>query len=83
MKKLVEVVQMVEVDIPDSLLTEKFMAEFRKDFYEFDTQDAHFKHIGQLAARGIIHSSSFIEGYGPADKIGIKFNVESTDASIL
>lgn len=76
MKATVEVTQFVTVEVPDSLLTKEFMEEFRGYMYEFDTREDHLTHIAQLAARGVIHESSFIEGYGPAEEVGIKFRVD-------
>jgi hypothetical protein len=67
----VHVVQDFEVIVPDILLTEEFMAEFRKSFYGFTTKEQHIKHLAQLHARGLADDDSFIEGYGKG--VGIKF----------
>lgn len=76
MKATVEVIQFVTVEVPDSLLTEDFMEEFRGTFYEFDTREDHLMHIAQLAARGVIYNGGFIEGYGSSKEVGIKFRVD-------
>jgi hypothetical protein len=83
MKKTVEVTQTIEVEVPESLLTEKFMEEFRKDFYDFFTPEDHFCHLAQLRARGLYGNESFIEGYGHADELGIKFKVGTTTTEIV
>lgn len=76
MTKTIEVTQYVTVTVPDDLLTEEFMAEFREHFYDFTTVDEHLYHLAQLRARGIYDSDSFIEGYGNAKELGIKLEVE-------
>lgn len=51
------------------------MQAFRESFYDFDTVEEHIEHLGQLFVRGIVGgiANPFIEGYGPADEMGIKF----------
>lgn len=71
MRATVHVVQDFEVIVPDSLLTEEFMAEFRKSFYDFTTKEQHIEHLAQLYARGLADDDSFIEGYGKG--VGIRF----------
>lgn len=61
----------VTVDVPK--FTPEFMAEFRKSFYPFETIDEHLAHLGQLHARGLANNHSFIEGYGQAKDMGIRF----------
>lgn len=74
MKSIIEVTHEVEVEVPDTLLTEEFMAEFRKHFYPFTTAREHLEHLAQLNVRGLADNHSFIEGYGKADEIGINFS---------
>lgn len=86
MKKIVQVIQNVEVELDETKFDERFLAAYREDFYDFHRIDDHFMHIGQLAARGIADSfSSFIEGYGPPEDFGIKTTVldRETEVEIL
>ena len=83
MKKMVEVTQLVEVEVPESLFTEQFMEEFRQQFYPFETVEEHFRHLGQLRARGIYDGDSFIEGYGEAKTLGIKFNDPVVETEVV
>jgi hypothetical protein len=73
MKRIVEVTQSVAVEVPDTLFSPEFMAEFRRYFYDFETPEQHLEHLAQLHARGLAHDDSFIEGYGDAKTVGIKF----------
>lgn len=69
----VEVTQVVTVELDETKFDEAFLAEFRKHFYRFDDIEAHAEHIAQLEARGMIDDwKPFIEGYGPAEDMGIK-----------
>lgn len=76
MKKVVTVIQNIEVEVDETKFTPQFMEEFRSYmFSHFDTLDDHIRHIAQLHARGVIDASSsgeFIEGYGPIEEFGIK-----------
>ncbi len=72
MRKTVEVVFHVEVDMDESKFTPAFMSEYRELISEvIDTLDEHAKHIAQMAARGVL-SENFTEGYGPLREMGIK-----------
>jgi hypothetical protein len=71
--KIVQVRQNVKVTVDESKFDETFMEEFRESFYKFRTLDDHIEHLGQLYARGIYDNHDFIEGYGDADDMGIKF----------
>lgn len=81
----VEVTQRVEVTLDASKFDAVFMQEFRDSFYGFDTIEEHAEHIAQLQARGLIDiswkSNEFIEGYGPAEEMGLKAEVFETDIS--
>lgn len=84
MKKTVEVRITVEVEIPDNLLTEEAMANFRLDFYDFKTPEDHIKHLAQLNARGLANEYNFIEGYGEPKKLGIKFGeINEIDCEVI
>lgn len=78
--RTVRVEQIVEVSIDDTKFTPEFMAEFRRTMYPFDSVDRHIEHLAQLYARGAADEFSFIEGYGPASELGIKFLQISQDA---
>ena len=70
-----EVVRFVEVTLDESKFTEAFMAEFRESFFPFFTIEDHREHLAILYARGVIDGwkDEFIEGYGPANEMGISF----------
>lgn len=73
-KKKVEVRQTIEVTVDETKFDESFMEDFRRTMYPFQTLDEHIEHLAQLSARGIIfNEDSFIEGYGVAKDMGIKF----------
>lgn len=78
MKKAVEVTFVVEVEYDESKFTPEFMAEFRKDFYNFQTVDRHIEHIASLEARGLIGGDRFVEGYGDIDEFIARAEVVDT-----
>jgi hypothetical protein len=69
----VEISIRVRVTIDDDKFTPEFMEEFCKLFYTFSNTDRHVEHLAQLYARNLADETSFIEGYGPAADMGIKF----------
>lgn len=71
--KLVEVRQRIRVTVDETKFTDEWMGEFRKVMYPFYTINDHLEHLAQLYARGIYDNHSFIEGYGKAKDLGIKF----------
>jgi hypothetical protein len=75
-KREIDVTQTVTVELDESRFTPEFMEEFRRYFYEFDTIDEHFDHLAQLAARGVIETPCFIEGYGKSENMGIVVRVD-------
>lgn len=75
--KTATVSQNVVVTVDETKFTPEFMAEFRASFYPFRTLDRHIEHLAQLHARGIAENNQFIEGYGPANEMGIRFEIES------
>ena len=86
----VTVVHTIDIEIDESKFTEEFMEEFRGYFYPFFDLEYHIEHIGQLQARGVIdlefNPKEFIEGYGPANEMGIKLirtAVEVDDVSYV
>lgn len=64
------VTQMIKVTVDETKFDETFMEEFRDSFFPFDTLEEHVCHLGQLHARGV-EDDEFIEGYGPAEDMGI------------
>lgn len=83
--KEVVVTQTVRVTVDDTKFTPEFFAEFARLFYEYDTLDQHIQHLAQLHARGLADDGNFIEGYGPAQDMGIRLDVvpHLTDAEII
>lgn len=69
----VRVTQEIIVTLEESKFDETFMKEFQENFYSFITLDEHAQHLAQLYARGLADNYSFIEGYGPAQDMNIKF----------
>jgi len=82
MEKTVVVTQYIKVKIDENKFDEDFMEEFRESFFDFTSLDDHIKHLAQLYARGIADSGSFIEGYGPAEDMGISFSPEDQEEEI-
>jgi hypothetical protein len=67
----------IEVEVDESMFTDTFMEEFRRDFYPFYDIQRHVEHIAQLEARGLL--DDFTEGYGPIKYMGIKARVLGWD----
>lgn len=82
MKKTVYVTSEVVVSIDREKFDEEFMKEFRDSFYPFHTIDQHIEHLAQLYARGLCDNHSFIEGYGPAADMGIRFDLNHIESEI-
>ena len=82
MERTVAVTQIIKVTIDESKFDEAFMKEFRESFYDFTTLNHHIEHLGQLHARGMAFNTGFIEGYGPAEDMGIKFVEDIVEAEI-
>jgi hypothetical protein len=78
----VTVTQIVLVTIDESKFDATFMAEFRASFYPFTTVNEHLEHLGQLFARGLADNGDFIEGYGPAKDMGIRFKIVDDSSEI-
>lgn len=73
--KVVAVTQYIKVTIDETKFDEEFFSQFNASIFDADDDlDEHFKHLAQLAARGIAseYSDEFIEGYGPVKDMGIK-----------
>ncbi|MGN7931185.1 hypothetical protein [Sphingopyxis sp. 22461] len=83
----VEVRQIVEVELDEIKFDDAFMEEFRDSQYPFMTLADHAEHIAQLQARGVYDldyiETQFVEGYGPANEMGIKARVIGTEMEVL
>lgn len=73
--KEIAVTQWIKVTIDDDKFDDAFMAEYREHYRPFYDLDDHLKHLAQLHARGIYDDDDFIEGYGPAKDMGIRFEI--------
>lgn len=76
MKKTILVTQSVNVEVDESKFTQEFFDDFNRHFYNFGNDiDKHIEHLAQLFARGIAGPfSTFIEGYGEPEEMGIVFS---------
>ncbi len=88
MKFTVNVMQTVEIELDEPKFDETFMAEFREGFHNIQDIAGHAQHLAWLHATGrvdleyISADVPFIEGYGPADTMGIKVRVIDSDTEI-
>lgn len=66
-----------KVEVDETKFTEDFFAEFSKSFFFMDSVGEAVEHLADLFARGMIRGeeNEFIEGYGPANEMGIRFIV--------
>lgn len=78
----VNVDQHFVVTLDTEKFDEKFMKEFKKNFYDFETLEEHAEHIAQLQARGVIdieQDPTFIEGYADSREMGIELEYVYTE----
>lgn len=74
MRKRVQAVMTFDIEIDETKFTPEFFAQFDAAISPFGNDlNEHFEHLAQLFARGIADSNSFIEGYGKAAEMGIRF----------
>ena len=78
MKKKFLITSQVHVSVDETKFTPQFMSEFKESFYPFESIEEHLSHLAQMHARGLCDDHSFIEGYGQAQSMGIKFSIVST-----
>ena len=72
----VEVTHEVEVTLDETQFTPEFLAHFASYMFDLDGVDGHAEHLAQMHVRGLAGwPDTFIEGYGPAEKMGIAFKV--------
>lgn len=81
--KNVQITQTVKVTVDENKFANEFIREFTRYFYPFHSIELHIEHLGQLYARGLADNFSFIEGYGQAKDMGIKFEDVSQDQEIV
>jgi hypothetical protein len=81
--KTVLVTQFVDVTIDETKFTDDFIKEFKEVFYDFEDIDEHIKNLAQLYARGVYDNGDFIEGYGDAKNMGIKFEDNDIEIELL
>lgn len=81
----VQVVQTINVTVDESKFNEEFFAEFRESFFHFFDLEDHVQHLAQMAVRGVANDrrGSFIEGYGPPQDMGIKFEEGDLETEIV
>jgi hypothetical protein len=81
-RRSVKVTFLVDVELDETKFTEEWMEEFRETFFPlFDVND-HAEHIAQLEAREVL-DSSFTEGYGPLESMGIKAEVVDMETKVV
>jgi hypothetical protein len=80
-KRTVIVTHEIEVTVDETKFTPEWLAEWRESYYRFWTVEDHIRHIGQLAARGMLNET-FTEGYGPLADMGIEARVVSLEVEI-
>lgn len=63
MKKTFEVTitKQIEIDVPDEVLSDEYLASFSKFFFDCTDLEEYWKYIAQYVAR---LDSSFVEGVG-------------------
>jgi hypothetical protein len=82
--KTVIVTQEVEVTVDETKFTPEFMEDFRDYQYDLSTLDEHMEYLGSLEARGQTEwGENFIEGYGPAEDMGISMRVTNIETEIV
>mgnify|MGYP000981612332 CR=1 FL=1 len=75
-KAIVEVTQRIEVTIDEARFDQTFFDQFNASITDHgDDLGQHFRHLAVLHARGVADDDRFIEGYGPAQEMGIRFRV--------
>ncbi len=82
-KRMICVRQFIEVEMDDAKFDADFMAEFVAHFYPFDTLERHAEHLAQRFARGIVDNGQFIEGYGYAADMGIRFRDDAVETELV
>jgi hypothetical protein len=67
----------VTVTVDETKFTPEFLADYRENFYPFESVEDHIRHIAFLAATGTLGNlPCFIEGYGPSQDFGIEVTID-------
>ncbi len=93
-KFTVDVTQTVEVTLDETKFTPEFFAEYNETITYLGGDDGdieyalrqHAEHLAWVHAAGredLESRSAFVEGYGPAEEMGIKARVVDTDTDVL
>ena len=93
-KFTVDVTQTVEVTLDETKFTPEFFAEYNETITYLGGDDGdieyalrqHAEHLALVHAAGredLESRSAFVEGYGPAEEMGIKARVVDTDTDVL
>lgn len=84
---VVEVTSEVQVTLDESRFDAEFMKGFREAFYQFNSIEQHARHLAQMQARGLLDepqlTNKFIEGYGPANDMGIEIVTIDCETQIV
>lgn len=83
MKFQVAVTLNVEVELDETKFDDAFFEEYTKNFFSYDTIEDHAKYLAWMFATARIDNGEFIEGYGPAEEMGIKFKELDDTQEIL
>ncbi|MCK9615913.1 MAG: hypothetical protein M0R48_10585 [Candidatus Omnitrophica bacterium] len=80
----VEVTNTVEVTLDETKFTPEFMKAFSSYMWPVDDIEEHAIHLAQMHVRGMADwPSTFIEGYGPAEKMGISFRITDRSEKVI
>jgi len=72
----VEVTNTVEVTLDETKFTPEFMKAFSSYMWPAEDIEEHATHLADMHVRGLADwPNTFIEGYGPAEKMGISFKI--------
>lgn len=76
MKRMVDVTFCVEVEIDESKFDDEFFSQFNSCISDYgDDLEEHMNHLAYQHIYNSLDSNDFIEGYGLASDMGIKFDI--------
>lgn len=81
----------VEVTLDETKFTDEFMQEFRDNFFNITSLEGHAAHLGWVHATGVEDLDysptstypPFIEGYGPANEMGIRVQTIGSESEVV
>lgn len=74
-KFIVEVTNCVEITLDETKFDAEFFRQFNESIHDFGNDlTEHARHLAVLYVRGVADNDEFIEGYGPAKDMGLKFH---------